>query len=307
MKVIICDPINKKALSRLQSHKGLEVDVKTEMTPEDLLKTIPDYNVMVVRSATKVTKEVIKVAEKLELIVRGGVGLDNIDVEAAEKAGIKVANTPQASSISVAELAMAMIFSLAKKIPYLDRNMKDGKWPKKGYEGMELYGKTLGIIGLGRIGQEVARRALGLGMHVHFRDVRVVITFDPTGLGTEQHPMDIILKESDFITVHTPFLTEYGALLGKKEFEKMKDGVIVVNCARGGVVDEEALLEGLKSGKVAAAGLDVFETEPKFREEFRKLDNVVLTPHIGASTKEAQARVGEELAAIICDYCDSKS
>jgi len=307
VKVLICDPIDKEALAKLQGQKGLEVVEKTGLSPEELLEVVPDYNVMVVRSATKVTAKVIKFAEKLELVVRGGVGLDNIDVEAAEKAGIKVANTPTASSISVAELAIAMIFSLAKKLPYLDKNMKQGKWAKKGYEGMELSGKTIGIIGLGRIGQEVARRALGLGMHVHFQDVRSIPTFDPTGHGTEQHRMDVILKESDFITLHTPFIKEQGAILKKEQFDKMKDGVIIVNCARGGVVDEEALLEALQSGKVAAAGIDVFETEPDYRKEFTKFDNVVLTPHIGAATAEAQGRVGEELANIIIEYYKNKN
>ena len=306
MKVLICDPIAADAKARLEAHKGLEVVEKTGLSPEELIEVIPEFHVAIVRSATKIRKNIIKAATNLELVVRGGVGLDNIDLDAAKEAGVKVANTPTASSISVAELSIAMIFALAKKLPYLNNNMKEGRWVKKGYKGMELFGKTIGIIGLGRIGQEVARRALGLGMHVHFQDVRSIATFDPTGHGTEQHRMDVIIKESDFITIHAPFIKEIGPILKKEQFDRMKDGVIIVNCARGGVVDEEALLEALKSGKVAAAGIDVFETEPSFRKEFTEFENVILTPHIGASTKEAQKRVGEELVDIIIEHYENK-
>jgi D-3-phosphoglycerate dehydrogenase / 2-oxoglutarate reductase len=305
MKVLICDSMDKQSLGRLQEHKGLEVDVKTGMAPDELLKVVEDYHVMVVRSATKVTADVIKAAKNLKLVVRGGVGVDNIDVKCAEEAGVKVANTPNASSISVAEMAIAMMFALAKKLIYLDSSMKKGKWAKKGYEAMELSGKTIGIIGLGRIGQEVARRALGLGMHVHFQDVRSIITFDPTGTGTEQHPMKVILEQSDFITLHTPFIKEHGAILKAEHFEKMKKGVFIINCARGGVVDEKGLIESIKSGHVAGAALDVFESEPNFREELKELDNVILTPHIASSTKEAQARVGSEVVGIICDFYEA--
>jgi len=305
MKVIICDPIDKESLGKLQSHKGLEVDEKTGLAPDELLKIAGDYHAMVVRSATKVTADVIKAAKNLKLVVRGGVGVDNIDVKCAEAAGIKVANTPNASSISVAEMAIAMMFGLAKKLTYLDSSMKNGKWVKKGYKAMELCGKTVGIIGMGRIGQEVARRALGLGMHVHFQDVRSILTFDPTGMGTEQHPMNVILEESDFITLHVPFMKEHGPLLKAEHFARMKDGVFIINCARGGVVDEKALLDALKSGKVAGAGIDVFETEPAFREEFKELENVILTPHVAASTKEGQARVGSEVAKIIIDFYEA--
>jgi D-3-phosphoglycerate dehydrogenase len=305
MKVIICDPIDKESSGKLQAHKGLEVDVKTGLAPDELLKTIADYHAMVVRSATKVTADVIKEAKNLKLVVRGGVGVDNIDVKCAEAAGIKVANTPNASSISVAEMAIAMMFALSKKLIYLDSSMKKGKWAKKGYEAMELCGKTIGIIGMGRIGQEVARRALGLGMHVHFQDVRSILTFDPTGMGTEQHPMKTILEESDFITLHTPFIKEHGAILKAEHFERMKDGVFIINCARGGVVDEKALIDAIKSGKVAGAGIDVFETEPAFREELKELENVILTPHVAASTKEGQGRVGSEVAKIIIDFYEA--
>jgi len=307
MRVLICDPIDREAFAKLQGQEGLKIVEKTGLTPEELLQVVPDYNVMVVRSATKVTEKVIKAAKKLELIVRGGVGLDNIDVEAAEKAGVKVANTPAASSISVAELTIAMIFSLAKKLPYLDKNMKQGKWAKKGYTGMEIFGKSIAVIGLGRIGQEVAKRSLGIGMRVHFQNARPLTNPDPARQKSAQRRLDTILKESDFITIHTPFIEEHGAILKKEHFDKMKDGVILINCARGGVVDEEALLAALRSGKVAAAGLDVFETEPGFRKEFTEFDNVILTPHIGASTAEAQGKVGEELANIIIEYYKSKN
>ncbi len=306
MKVLICDSMDKEAIASLQRQEGLTVDVKTGLPVDELLKIVPDYNVLVVRSATKVTAQVIEAAKNLELVVRGGVGIDNIDSVAAEKAGVKVANTPLASSVSVAEMAITMMFALAKKLVYLDSSMKKGKWAKKGYQGMELCGKTVGIIGLGRIGQEVARRALGLGMHVHFQDVRSIITFDQTGVGTEQHPMDTILAESDVITLHTPFIKEHGAILKAEQFAKMKDGVLLVNCARGGVVDEKALIDALKSGKVGGAGIDVFETEPNFREELKELENVILTPHIASSTKEAQEKVGAEVVKIIVDYYKSK-
>ncbi|HPZ07942.1 MAG TPA: NAD(P)-dependent oxidoreductase [Candidatus Eremiobacteraeota bacterium] len=305
MKVLICDSMDKQSLAKLQEHSGLQVDVKVGMKPDELLSVIPDYHVMVVRSATKVTADVINAAKNLKLVVRGGVGVDNIDVVTAEKVGVKVANTPAASSISVAELAIAMMFALSKKLTYLDSSMKQGKWVKKGYQAMELYGKTIGIIGLGRIGQEVAKRALGLGMQVHFQSMRAIINFESKGCGTEQHPMKTMLEKSDFITLHTPFIKEHGAILKAEHFAKMKDGVFIINCARGGVIDEVALMEALKSGKVAGAALDVFETEPNYREEFRQFENVILTPHIGAATKEAQSRVGEEVVKIIFEFFDS--
>jgi D-3-phosphoglycerate dehydrogenase len=300
-KVLISDPVAKETVEILK-RGGLEVDVKTDMSPEQLIARIGDYNAIVVRSATKVRKEVIDAAKNLELIARGGVGLDNIDVEYAEKKGIKVINTPSAPSISVAEITIGHMLAFVRSIPQATASLKAGKWEKKKFKGTEVYGKMLGIIGIGRIGQEVAVRALGLGMRVQ--------TYDPfcscsASIHTPQicaGTLELILRESDFISLHIPFTDQTHNMIGKKEFNMMKDGVVILNCARGGIVDEKALLEALKSGKVRGACLDVFETEPPGDNPLLKLDNVIATPHIGSATVEAQFRVGTEVADLVVQH-----
>lgn len=293
MKILVSDGIEAIGKKLLTEAGHTVVDKK--FTPEELLKEIPDYDAIIVRSATKVTKEVIDAGKNLKVIARGGVGLDNIDVAYAESKGIKVLNTPGASAISVAELAIAHMFALCRFLHVSTSEMRNLKWPKKEYsKGIELTGKTLGIFGLGNIGREVAKRALGLGMKV--------IAYDPivkqTELDVKLTTPEEVLTQSDIITLHIPYDKKVGAVITKKEFDMMKQGVILINCARGGVVSEKDLLDALKSGKVAGAGIDVFENEPptEAQKELLNHPNVSATPHIGASTIEAQERIGEEIA-----------
>lgn len=299
-KVLVCDPLAKEAVDIMKG-AGLEVDEKTGMTPEELISCVGDYNAIVVRSATKVTKDVIEAAKNLELIARGGVGLDNIDVSCAGERGVVVVNTPNAPSISVAEIAIGHLLALARSIPQATASLKAGKWEKKKFKGFEVYGKTLGIIGIGRIGQEVAVRALGLGMRVKVHDPFVTFPQSIQAPQVATAALDELLGESDFITLHVPLTDGTRNMLGLKEFDKMKDGVVIINCARGGVVDEKALCEALKSGKVKGACLDVFENEPPGDNPLLAMDNVIATPHIGSSTVEGQLRVGTEVANLVVD------
>ncbi len=297
IRVHVNDPLDEEAMELLKSKKELKV-TSEHLEKEELMKVIPDVEVLVVRSATKVTADVIEAGEKLRIIARAGVGLDNIDLDKAKEKGIKVLNTPGASAASVAELTIGMMFALSRHIARGTMDLKEGKWTKKQLKGVELNGKTLGIIGLGRIGREVAKRALALGMRV--------IAYDPfvkeTDLDVKLVELDNLLSNADYITVHVPLIPETKHLINEEAFEKMKEGVFVLNCARGGIVDEKALLKALKEGKVAGAGMDVFETEPPtsdVEKELLSLPNVVATPHIGASTKEAQKRVGKEIVSRI--------
>ena len=287
MKVAICDPIDKKAIEEL---KALNVEIYdfSDLPKEELPEKLEDKEIIIVRSATKVKGELLDALKNAKLIIRGGVGLDNIDLEGAKAKGIKVVNTPEASSISVAELAIGFMFALSRHIVRGTVGLREGKWEKKQLKGTELFGKTLGIIGMGRIGREVAKRAKCLGMNViATRHVRQI----PRELA-KTVSYDELYKEADFISIHIPLTEETRHMISKEAFEKMKDGVVIINCSRGGVVDEKALLEALKNGKVKGAALDVFEVEPPVDNELLKLDNVIGTPHIGASTKEAQARIG---------------
>jgi len=287
MKVAICDPIDKKAIEEL---KALNVEIYdfSDLPKEELPQKLKDMEIIIVRSATKVKGELLDALKNAKLIIRGGVGLDNIDLEGAKAKGIKVVNTPEASSISVAELAIGFMLALSRHIVRGTVGLREGKWEKKQLKGTELFGKTLGIIGMGRIGREVAKRAKCLGMNViATRHVRQI----PRELA-KTVSYDELYKEADFISIHIPLTEETRHMISKEAFEKMKDGVVIINCSRGGVVDEKALLEALKNGKVKGAALDVFEVEPPVDNELLKLDNVIGTPHIGASTKEAQARIG---------------
>ena len=293
IRVHVNDPLDEEAMELLRSKKKLEV-TSEHLEKDDLIKIMPEIEVLVVRSATKVTADVIEAGKKLKIIARAGVGLDNIDLGKAKEKGIKVLNTPGASAASVAELTIGMMFALSRHIVRGTIDLKEGRWTKKQLKGVELNGKTLGIIGLGRIGREVAKRALALGMKV--------IAYDPfvkdIDMDVKLVDLDEIFSNSDYITVHVPLIPETKHLISDEAFEKMKKGVFVLNCARGGIVDEKALLKALKDGKVAGAGMDVFETEPPtsdVEKELLSLPNVVATPHIGASTKEAQKRVGKEI------------
>ena len=295
MKILIADKIADECLVKLQEFPGIVVTVQTGMTPEELIREIKEYQGLIVRSATKVTREVIKAGNKLKVIGRAGAGVDNIDVETATENGIVVMNTPGGNAGAVAELVIGMMFALARKIPPADSSMKSGKWEKKSFVGSELSGKTLGIIGIGFVGARVARKALALGLKVLAYD-----PFIPSGIamkmGVDMTSMEELLKHSDFISVHVPKNAETAGFINVESFSKMKDGVIFINCSRGGIVVEKDLSKALESGKVAGAGIDVYEKEPPEDLSLVTHPCVVATPHIGASTKEAQITVAEMIA-----------
>ncbi len=292
-KILIADTLDKEAVAELQKVPGFEVSVKTGLSEAELVQVIPEFEVAVVRSATKITRPVIEAGKNLKLLIRAGIGLDNIDVVAAKEKGIEVANTPAATSISVAEHTLGLMLGAVRHHGPANLSMKQHKWEKKAFTGTELYGKTLGIIGFGRIGKEVAKRALAFGMKVLAYDVIQI----STDLPVNQVSLEELVKQSDIITLHLPKTPK--PVLGEAEFAMMKDGVVVVNVARGGVVDEKALLQALNSGKVKAAALDVFEKEPP--EDFTLIDHprVTATPHLGAAAEEGQKRAGLEVVRIL--------
>lgn len=279
-----------------------EVDVKTGLREDEIIAIVDKYDALIVRSATKVTRRIIEAAARLKVIGRAGTGVDNIDVEAATERGIVVMNTPGANTIAAAEHAMAMLMSMARKIPQANASMKEGKWEKKKFMGVEIRNKVLGIIGIGRIGSYVAKMAQGLNMEV--------IAYDPyiseeaaTSMGIRLVSLDELLETADFVSVHTPLTSETKYLLNKERLLKMKKGAYLVNCARGGIVKEDDLYEVLVSGHLAGAALDVFEKEPVDPDNpLLKLDNVICTPHIGASTREAQEVVAIAIAQQIIDF-----
>jgi D-3-phosphoglycerate dehydrogenase len=292
-KILIADSLDKEAVDALKAVPGFEVVVKTGMKEDELVGFVPGFNAVVVRSATKITRSIIEAGKDLKVLVRAGIGLDNIDSAAAKERGIIVANTPAATSISVAEHTFGLMLGAVRNHGKAVVSMKQHKWDKKLLEGTELYGKTLGIIGCGRIGLEVARRAIAFGMTVLAYDILPI----KTDLAVKQVPLDEILAQADLITLHIPKQPQ--PVIGAAELAKVKDGVIIVNVARGGVVDEKALLDALNSGKVRAAALDVFAKEPP--EDFALIDhpNVIPIPHLGAAAKEGQQRAGLEVVKIL--------
>jgi D-3-phosphoglycerate dehydrogenase len=284
-KVLVTDNISEEGIKKLREFA--DVDVELGLSKEDLAARIAGYDALVIRSGTKVTKEIIDAGDRLKVIGRAGVGVDNIDVERATEKGIMVVNSPEANSISAAEHTFAMLLSLSRGIPAANVSLKSGKWERKKHMGVEVNGKVLSTIGLGRVGSEVAKRAKGFGMRV--------VAYDPfisqdkaKELGIALLSFNDALATADFITLHTPLTRDTRHMIGKKEFEMMKDGVRVINCARGGIIDEDALKEAIKAGKVAGAALDVFEQEPPSNDELLQLGEVIVTPHLGASTTEAQ-------------------
>jgi len=300
MKVLISDNISQKCIDILKN-AGLAVDVKVGMKPEELKASIGEYHGLVIRSATKVTSEIIDAARNLKVIGRAGSGLDNVDKAAATKKGIVVMNTPGGNTITTAEHTIAHIVSLARLIPQATISMKTGKWEKKKFMGVELFNKTLGVVGIGNIGSQVAKRMQAFGMNV--------IAYDPflsedsaKTMGVEKVDIKDLFKRSDFITLHTPLTPETKYLINKKSIRTMKDGVRIINCARGGIINETDLYDAIVSGKVAGAALDVFEKEPPENNPLLSLDNVICTPHLGASTKEAQENVAVAVAEQIVDY-----
>jgi D-3-phosphoglycerate dehydrogenase len=292
MKILVSDSIAKEGVELLKT--AGEVNA-TELTPEELLAQIGEYDALVVRSRTKATKEVIEKAVNLKVIGRAGIGVDNIDVKAATAMGIVVVNAPRSSTTSVAELAIGHMISIARSLPRADKGIREGKWEKKQLKGTELFGKTLGFVGSGRIGAEVAVRAKAFGMKT--------IAYDPylkadaaQKIGVEMCNLDHLLRASDFITIHALLTDETRGMVGVAEFAKMKPTAYIVNCARGGIIDETALYNALEDKKIAGAALDVFAKEPLVDSPLTKLDNIVFTPHIGAGTKEGQERAGVQVA-----------
>ncbi len=296
MKILVCDKTEMDAIEKMRA-AGLTVDTNFEITPEDLPTVLPNYDGCVVRSRTKIRQPLIDVCPNLKVIVRGGVGLDTIDAEYARSKGIEVMNTPKASSASVAELAIGLMFMLARSLYKATQTMKAEKWEKKAFEGDEIGGKTLGLIGIGNIGKEVAQRALALGMKV--------VAYDPyvkEASGVQLQKLDEVLEVADYISLHLPKTKESAGMINADSFAKMKTGVRIVNCARGGIIDEGALLAALDSGKVVGAALDVFSEEPPTNWKLIHHENVICSPHIGAATKEAQGRVGAEVAEKLIEF-----
>ncbi len=290
-RVLVADPIAESAVKKM-TDAGLEVIIRNKDTDGPITEQIKGFDCVIVRSATKVTREVIEAADTLKLIVRAGVGLDNVDQEAAKEKGVKVMNTPEAPTVSVAEMVFAHMFTLARNMSRADSSMKNERWEKKKLKGVELWQKTLGVVGFGRIGQEVARRAKAFGMNVLAYDV-VEIDKACKEVGAKRATLEEILKQADYITLHVPLLPQTRGMIGEKEFDLMKPTAFIINTARGGVIDEKALLNALNEGKIAGAGLDVFEVEPPTDWTLVKHPKIVATPHIASTTVEAQARVGE--------------
>ncbi len=300
MKVLITDPIEQVCTDLLQK-EGIQVDARPGLPPDEIKKIIGSYDALIVRSGTKVTADIIAEAKEMKVIGRAGAGVDNIDVGAATRKGIVVMNTPGGNTISTAEHTMALMLSMARNVPQSFHDLQNGKWERKKYMGTELCGKTLGVIGLGKVGREVAARAKAFEMNV--------IGYDPllaaevaSKLGLETVSLDDIYKRSDFITVHTPLTEETRGILGEKSFALCKRGVRVINCARGGIIDEQALLKALESGQVAGAAFDVFVKEPPVDNPLLKHPKVVATPHLGASTEEAQEKVAKQIGEQLVDF-----
>lgn len=301
MKVLVSDQLGDIGIRMFEEEKGITVDVKTGLPPEDLKNIIGEYHALVIRSATRVTADLMGEAKKLKVVGRAGIGLDNVDIPAATKHGIIVMNTPTGNVITTAEHAISMMMALTRNIPRGTSSLKAGKWDKKLLQGREVFNKVLGVVGYGKIGSIVADRARGLKMQVIVYDPFV----SPEQIqkdGFECTSLENLYQRADYITVHVPKLKETTSLLDKKAFEQMKNGVMIVNCARGGIVNESDLNDAIASGKVAGAALDVFETEPPGTCSLVEKENVICTPHLGASTKEAQTNVAVAVARQIIDY-----
>ncbi|MEA5509712.1 phosphoglycerate dehydrogenase [Crocosphaera sp. UHCC 0190] len=297
-KVLVSDPIDQVGIDILS--QVAQVDVKTGLPAEELVKIIPEYDALMLRSGTRVTKEIIEAGTQLKIIGRAGVGVDNIDVPAATRQGIVVVNSPEGNTIAAAEHALAMMLSLSRYIPDANQSVKHKKWDRKKFVGAEVYKKTLGVVGLGKIGSHVANVAKSMGMKL--------LAYDPfisqdraEQLGCTLVDLDLLFSESDYITLHIPKTTETNHLINKEALAKMKPTTRIINCARGGIIDEDALAEALAAGQIAGAALDVFEEEPLGESKLRDLDNIILTPHLGASTAEAQVNVAIDVAEQIRD------
>jgi len=301
VKVLVSDPIDTDGLAPLMNNPRFEVTIKTGLKPDELIRELSHSDVLLVRSETKVTSTVLESGKNLKVVGRAGVGVDNIDLAAASKQGVIVMNVPGGNTVSAAEHTISLLLSLSHNVAQADATMKAARWDRKKFVGTELVDKKLGLVGLGRVGREVALRAIGLGMHVLAHDPMA----DPEWCrlaGIKLTSNDDIFKEADFISVHVPLTEETHHMIGTKAMAKMKQGVRIINCARGGVVDEQALLDALNSGHVKGAALDVFEKEPTDNWDLVKHPNVVATPHLGASTEEAQSKVAVQLSEAVVDF-----
>jgi D-3-phosphoglycerate dehydrogenase len=301
MRVLICDGLHQQGVKIFEKVKGLKVEVHDRLEANELLKVIRNCEGVVVRSRTKINRKVLERASRLRVIGRAGIGVDNIDIEAATHRGILVMNTPGANAVAAAEHALALMMALSRHIPQADQSVRAGKWEKKKFIGTELYNQTLGIIGLGRIGSIMANRAQGMKMRV--------LAYDPyvsadaaARLGVDLVSPQQLFRQSNFISIHTPFTKETRGLLDKTAFKKMKRGVRIINCARGGIIDEAALYEAIKKKKVAGAALDVFSQEPPVDNPLLSLPQVIATPHLGASSEQAQMNVATAIAEQMVDY-----
>ncbi len=306
MKVLVSDNLGEAGIKMLKAEEGIEVTVQTGLSPDALKEIIGGYDALVIRSATKVTEELLQAAKRMKVIGRAGIGLDNVDIPAATKRGIVVMNTPTGNVVTTAEHAISMMLALTRNIPQGTASLKEGRWEKKKLQGKEIFNKTLGLVGYGKIGSIVADRARGLKMRVVVYDPYVTaerIAAD----GFEAVDLETLYQLADYITVHVPKMKSTLGLLNKGAFAKMKDGVMIINCARGGIVDEKDLYDAIKAGKVAGAALDVFETEPPGNSPLFTLDRVIGTPHLGASTLEAQTNVAVDVARQIIDYLNSNT
>ncbi len=307
MKVLVSDSLGQGGMDILRKEKNIQVDEKVGLKPEELKKIIGEYDAILVRSATKVTAEIIEAGKKLRVIGRAGVGVDNVDLEAATKRGIIVMNTPEGNTISTAELSFSMLMAVARNIPQADAHVKKGEWKRNKFQGSELNGKTLGIVGFGRIGREVAKRGAAFNMKV--------MVFDPfiSKEAVKEWPVEFVdvptlLKNSDFVTFHTPLTAETRNLLNKDTFKLCKKGMRIVNCARGGIVDEAALAEALQNGQIAGAAFDVFVSEPPPADHpLLKLPQFICTPHLGAVTEEAQENVAVDVAKQAIDALNDRA
>jgi len=295
VRVLVLDNVAEEGLLPLRQEPELDVDVRGKMDEEELCACIGGYEALIVRSATRVTARVLEAAGRLKVVGRAGVGVDNIDLEAATRRGVVVVNAPDGNTVAAAEHTMALMLALARLVPQACTSLREGRWDRKSFIGVELKGKTLGILGLGRIGSEVARRAQAMEMRV--------VAYDPfinedkaAVLGVNILPLDEVLKEADFITLHLPLTQDSRHIINEQAFSVMKEGVRLINCARGGIVDEAALCRALESGRVAGAALDVFEQEPAVNHPLLKFPNFIATPHLGASTREAQLGVAVDVS-----------
>ncbi len=297
-KILISDKLSEKAVEELKGTENFDITVKTGMSPEELEKEIEAYDGIVIRSATKLKANILEKAKNLKVVVRAGIGLDNVDLKKAEELGIRVFNTPSATSITVAEYTIGLMFAVARNIPQAYSSMKAHKWEKKLFTGTELYGKTAGIIGFGRIGREVARREIALGMEVLFYDIFEI----KSDLSAKQVELNELLSKSDYISIHLPLTDKTKNMISYRELNLMKDNGVIINVGRGGIINESDLLKILNEGKLRAAVLDVYEKEPPTNFELIDHPRLIPMPHLGASAKEGQERAGLEVVKILKEF-----